>query len=256
MIHSCIMAYTGIIFDKDGTLFDYYTVWAPVFRKTISGILQEFGRSDDAGLERELLEMLGIGSEAINPKGLIFAHNGTLMLMKLFVFSKRNRLPYKKLVKAFMNGYYDSQELIKASLLSNSDGTLLLPLFRKLKAHGYTIGIVTSDNAESTSICLEHFQIEPFIDMICTYDDHYKKKPNPQSFQAFCQRFSLQPEEVAVVGDAPVDMRYARRGKAGYIIGVMTGSKDIDNLSRLADIVYPTVHDLIDDQRIFGPSES
>ncbi len=33
----------------------------------------------------------------------------------------------------------------------------------------------------------------------------------------------------------------------------MTGSKDIDNLSRLADIVYPTVHDLIDDQRIFGP---
>lgn len=246
------MPYKGIIFDKDGTLFDYYDVWAPVFRSSITSILSQLGRSDDRELASSMLRMLGIGDEGINPKGLVFKHNGSYMLMRLFLFSRKHRLHYKKLIKCFMEGYYDSQDLLKDSLESVSSSQLA-PLFSDLKAAGYKIGIATSDNRESTDICMQHFQIEQYIDMIATYDDHYKKKPHPDSMRAFCRKFGFSPEEVIVVGDAPVDMKYARRGKAGYIIGVLSGSGDVKSLTRLADTVYEDILSLSRDTTVFPP---
>lgn len=246
------MEYKGIIFDKDGTLFDYYTVWAPVMREAITSILSKIGKEGDKELEVELLEILGIGVQEMNPKGLIFMHNKVMMLVRLFLFSKAKNIPYKLLYNALKTSYYGSEDLIKASLVSNTDETLLLPLFKELKERGYIIGIVTSDNKKSTAVCLDHFHILPYIDMVSTYDDHYRRKPHPQSFKAFCNTFSLSPSEVIVVGDATVDMVYASRGKAGYKVGVLTGSNDIENLSKVADIVYPTIQSLFEDKKIFN----
>ncbi len=245
------MSYKAVIFDKDGTLFDYYTVWAPVFRENIEFLLESQGRTQDKRLKHAILELLGIGTDGINPDGLIFKHNGPYMLFNLFIFSKRNRLSYRLLVKGLKDGFYESKNLIKESLIKETDEQSLIPLFSKLKEAGYIIGIVTSDNLESTQICLEHFNISNHIDMISTYDDHFKKKPHPQSFEAFCKRFSLSPEEVIMVGDAPVDMTYAKRGRAGYKIGVLTGSRDVKRLSKTADVIYDDIQDLINDRKIF-----
>ena len=252
MIHSYTMSYKGIIFDKDGTLFDYYTIWAPVFKSTIKGILESFHRGDDANLEKEMLHMLGLGLDGVNPKGLIFKHRKPLMLLNIFSFSKKHNLPFKTLVKAFENSYYDGKDYVKASLIEHTDENILLPLFQKLKDNGYRIGVATSDNKDSTLVCLEHFHLLPFIDMIYTHDDMYKRKPHPESFTAFCKKFSLLPEEVVVVGDATMDLKYAKRGKAGYRVGVLTGSKDVKRLSKLAHIIYPSVHNLIDDPKLFS----
>ncbi len=251
MLHFLIMSYKGIIFDKDGTLFDYYTVWSPVMRTSMSKILATMEKDDDKELEKELLFLIGIGEHDINPKGLIFIHNKAIALFNLFIFCKMNHLHYRKLVSALMTKYYDAKELLKDSLITHTDENRLLPLFTKLKEYGYIIGVVTSDNANSTKVCLDHFSITPFISMISTYDDHYKRKPNPNVFQVFCEKFSLAPEEVVVVGDASVDMRFAKRGKAGYKIAVLTGSKNEKSLNRLADVVYPTVLNLLEDKKLF-----
>ncbi len=246
------MSYKGIIFDKDGTLFDYYTIWSPVFKTTIKHIIASFDRSGDEELEREMLHMLGLGVDKVNPEGLIFQHRKFFMLLNIFIFSKKHRLSFKELVKAFENSYYEGKDHIKASLIAHTDEDVLVPLFEKLHNKGYRIGIATSDNLDSTMVCLEHFQLLPFIDMIYTNDDHFKRKPHPESFIAFCKEFSLLPEEVAVVGDATMDLQYAKRGKAGYRVGVLTGSKDEKKLSRLAHVIYPSVHELMDDPILFS----
>ena len=189
----------GIIFDKDGTLFDYYTVWAPVFRKNVQYILTEFARKGDRDLEEKMLHLLGIGAEGIMADGLIFKHNGTRMLFELFLFAKRHRLPYRRLIEGLRKGYYDSQELIKASLLSQPEDPLLISLFERLKDSGFAIGIVTSDNEDSTRICLDHLGITDYIDSIFTYDDEVRKKPHPQSFDLFCSSHRLEPDQVVVV---------------------------------------------------------
>lgn len=245
------MSYKGIIFDKDGTLFDYYTIWAPVFKTTIKSIIESFDRAGDEDLEREMLHMLGLGLEKVNPDGLIFQHRKFFMLFNIYTFSRKHKLPFTPLVKAFENSYYEGKNHIKASLIAHTDENILIPLFEKLKEKGYRIGIATSDNKDSTMVCLEHFHLLPFIDVIYTNDDHFKRKPNPESFNAFCKEFSLLPEEVAVVGDATMDLTYAKRGKAGYRVGVLTGSKDVKKLSRLAHVIYPSVHELMEDPVLF-----
>lgn len=244
------MQYRGIIFDKDGTLFDYYDVWGPVLRLHVDRILNEFAREHDDRLRKRLLSLLGIGKDGINSDGLIFQHNGALMLLRLFVFSKKNRLSYRRLIHLLTEGYFDSKEQLNSSLIEMGSESTLLPLFKALKRAGYYIGVVTSDNAESTEVCLQHFNIKQYVDMISTYDDQLKSKPHPESFNLFCKTYSLDPSEVVVVGDAPVDMKYARRGGAGYVIGVMSGSGDRRRLTSLADVLYPTVLSLLDDPKL------
>ena len=104
---------------------------------------------------------------------------------------------------------------------------------------------------QSTKICLEHLKIAQYVDFLSTFDDNLAKKPNPEALDAFCMKFSLKPEEVVVVGDAPVDMKFAKKGKSGYAIAVMTGSNDVKRLSRTADILYQNLECLNTDTQLF-----
>jgi phosphoglycolate phosphatase len=244
------MQFKGIIFDKDGTLFDYYRVWEPVFSRHADRMLEEFGRTGDTGLRRKFLNILGMTDTGINPDGLIFSHNGVTMLARLFVFSLQHHLPYRRLIQLLTQGYYDSKEDLQHSLVASGERQRLLPLFKALKEAGYVIAVVTSDNKESTQVCLDHYQLNEYIDMISTYDDHFKSKPHPESFRAFCSKFSLKPEEVVMVGDAPVDMKYAKNSNAGYTIGVMTGSGNRIGLEKHADVIYETILDLLKDPKL------
>lgn len=250
------MQLKGVIFDKDGTLFDYYTVWASVLRANVRDRLVENNREQDEKLMEDFLKFMGIIGDTVHPKGIIFKHNGLLMFLSLLFFSIRHHLSFSKLLHGFKKGYYNSKDLLLESLSTITPPEWLIPLFKTLKNAGYVIGIVTSDNRKSTDICLEHFGVAEYIDFISTYEDHFAKKPNPESFKAFCATFSLLPEEVAIVGDTSIDMKYGIKSKAGYRIGVLTGSKDIKSLTKLAHVVYPDISYIQSDSNIFPAQDA
>ncbi len=246
------MALKGIIFDKDGTLIDYYSVWAPVFRNSTDMILDRVGRSGDEELRRNILLLLGIDDHGVYPKGLVFDSSSTLMLVKMWIFAKKWNISFRKLFRAFKEGYNGSREMLKDSIINAKPTGDVKRLFSRLKDAGYKIGLATSDNLESTELCLKILDIRDYFDFISTYDDHYRKKPHPESFNAFCDAFSLRPSEVAVVGDAVVDLHYGRKAKSGYNVAVLTGSGDYRRLSRKADAVYADLDELHDDPQIFS----
>ena len=245
------MRLKGIIFDKDGTLFDYYTVWSPVLKESMDLALEKLNRKGDEELKKRILRLMGIGDTNVHPDGLIFKSNNLSMFISIFFFSLRNRISYRKLIRGFKEGYYDSKDLLKDSLAKIPPEDDVSHVFEILKEAGYNIGIVTSDNSESTKVCLEQLKIDRYVDFLSTYDDDLAKKPSPGSFKAFCSQFRLEPAEVAVVGDAPVDMRFAKRSKAGYAVAVLTGSNNVRHLSLSADIIYPNLHSILDDPVIF-----
>ncbi len=245
------MALRGIIFDKDGTLFDYYSVWAPVFRSGTELILQRLGRPDDEQLRKHILLMLGIGETGVHSGGLVFDSSSKVMIARIWLFSRRWGISFRKLLGAFKEGYHGGRELLQESLSGARPAGDLPGLFNRLKDGGYTIGLATSDTAESTGMCLKILGIEHYFDFISTYDDHYRKKPHPQSLRAFCDTFSLHPRETAVVGDSVIDMIYGKRARAGYNIAVLTGCGDKRRLSRHADAVYENIFSLHEDSRLF-----
>ncbi len=247
------MSLKGIIFDKDGTLFDYHSVWAPVFRVGIEDVLKSLGRSGDDQLRRALLQLLGIGDDEVYPEGLVFKSNSLRMLSDMWIFAKRWGISYRKLFSSFKRAYHGNREALKDSLpRAKPTGNLQL-ICSRLREEGYRIGLATSDHRESTDLCLDILGIREFFDFISTYDDHYRKKPHPESFQAFCRTFQLTSDQVAVVGDAVVDMRYGKRSRAGYTVALLTGSGDIKSLSRYAHAVYPDLDGLLTDPIIFPP---
>lgn len=248
---TCPMDFKGIIFDKDGTLFDYFTVWGPVITEFTEKTLQKMQRDDKDEIRARFLKMLGVGNDCMYANGLVFKSNKFFMLTRIFFFCLRHKLSFKELVSSIKSGYFDSHNVIKDSLLRIDPGDSIHELFLKLKESGYTIGIVTSDTAQSTNVCLEHLKIDQYVDFISTFDDNLAKKPNPESLLAFCAEFSIEPEETVVVGDAPVDMKFAKKGGAGYTIAVMTGSNDVKRLSKKADVLYTNLKCLASDSLLF-----
>ncbi len=245
------MNFKGIIFDKDGTLFDYFSVWGPVITEFTEKALLDLDRDNKEELRTKFLKMLGVGSDCMDANGLVFMSNKFFMLSRIFIFCLRHKLNFKKMVSGIKTGYFDSHHIIKDALLQINPGDSIHKLFEKFKNSGYKIGVVTSDNRQSTNVCLEHLKIVEYVDFLSTFDDDLAKKPNPEALNAFCLKYSLNPEEVVVVGDAPVDMKFAKKGKAGYSIAVKTGSNDVKRLSRSADILYQNLECLNTDSRLF-----
>ena len=95
-------------------------------------------------------------------------------------------------------------------------------------------------------------EITEYISFRRTKDSPTHKKPNPEAIREFCSEFNLESSEVAVVGDTIVDMEFAKEGKAGYAVAVLTGSGDIEGLGEKADAVYPELKDILSDPVLFS----
>lgn len=244
----------GVIFDKDGTLFDYRLVWGDVLNSTVSTVLTAVGKEDTPQLHDSFLTLLGITKDGVNPHGLVFVHKHVRMFFTMLAFCIRHRINPFIVPAQYKKALRSTQKQIVYTL-DTLDFSPQVSLFRKLREQGYHIGVITSDTAESCEVFLSHMGIAPLVDFVATRDHGYKRKPHPEALRAFCDTTGLSPGQVAVVGDTDTDMLFAKRGKAGYIVAVLTGSNNIPALTRLSDIVYPDIQYLYQDRRFFPPRQ-
>ena len=244
----------AIIFDKDGTLFDYAQVWESVLIDSIDSAFQAMGKHDRMRAKEAMLRLMGI-DEAGNclPSGLVFTHRRVQIFRRFVLYCIRWRVNAIKALRAYHLSLSHSESLLSAKLAA-MDFSMQRHLFSSLKEAGYRIGIITNDTDSSTALFLSLMGLEEYIDFVASRDSHYKRKPHPQAFLEFCTRFSLSTAETAMVGDTITDMLFARRAGAGYRIGVLSGSNDARRLERHSDIVYPDISTLIDDNRLFSPN--
>ncbi len=243
----------GIVFDKDGTLFDYAQVWAEVLSEAITTAFAEMGKNKGKHkrAQQAMLRLMGIDDEGNTlSDGLVFTHKRRVIIKRYLMYCIRYRIPVIKTFRVYHQNIKNSEMLV-AERLKSLDFSMQQQLFAKLKERGYRIGIITSDTETSTQVFLSTMGLEHMVDFLSTRDSKYHKKPHPQAFEAFCSRFSLSPSEVAMVGDTETDMKMARKAKAGYTIAVLSGSNDKKLLRRFADVVYNDVSYLSDDTRLF-----
>lgn len=72
------------------------------------------------------------------------------------------------------------------------------------------IALFTGKGRRTTEITLHQFGIEQYFDMVVTGDDVDHFKPSGDGIKKIMQRYSLQPGEVLMVGDAIADITAAR----------------------------------------------
>ncbi len=245
----------GILFDKDGTLLDFNSIWVPAANCMIDKILYKYSKFDNTIIRNKLLQSIGIEGENISGQGILAS--GTVFdIADAFANVFRNE-KIEVFVKDIVNVVSESlSEFVK----DNGDKVVpignLSTLFSKLKNMNIKIGIATSDTITSTEYCLKTLGIFEHFDFIGTSDGEYNPKPSPELIYNFCKVTGLKEKEVAIVGDTSTDMEFAKNGKVGLAVGVLSGTSNLEQLKKGADLVYSSVNDIVKENALFPVKES
>ncbi len=219
----------AILFDKDGTLFDFYHTWGEL---TEQAALMVAG--GDAEKARFLLENSGK-----DPATGRYAPSSPIA-------SGSNREIVEVwcglLDIADVDFHYDRIHVMflerqKTGIAPVVDLELF---FGRLKGRGLRLGVATMDSEEAARAAMKRLRAETLLDFICGFDTGHGMKPGGGMVEAFARSVGVNPAHLAVVGDSPHDMHMARAGKAGRAIGVLTG------VSPREALLEAGAHDVID----------
>lgn len=216
----------GIIFDKDGTLFEFgatWEAWAMAFFARVSG--------GDVVRAAELGALVGFdtGAQAFAPDSVVIA--GTPDEVAGLLAPALPELSHEALVDLLNE---------EAAMAPQAEAVPLAPFLDGLRAAGLRLGVATNDAEAPALAHLGAAGVVAHFDFIAGFDSGHGGKPAPGQLLAFCEAMDLTPEQVIMVGDSLHDLEAGRR--AGMTtVGVLTGMAGRAELAVMADAVLPDI---------------
>ena len=220
------MKIEGILFDKDGTLFDFRATWDVWAVDLIADL-----SAGDAALAGRIADAIAFDLPArqFQPHSPVIA--GTNREAAECVASA---LPHKSVRDL------EIELMQRAASAPLAPAVPLRPFLDGLAARGLSLGVMTNDSEQSARAHLDHAGIGNRLDFIAGFDSGYGAKPAPEPLLAFARRAGIAPQSVVMVGDSTHDLLAGRR--AGMrTLGVLTGLAPAAELSPLADAVLPDI---------------
>lgn len=215
----------GIVFDKDGTLFDFARTWE--------------------AWAKALLQRLAPQAESANRMGRSIGfdmqhgrfHRDSVVIAgtaRDVAEALADHLPHMSLAEIV--------DLLneEAALAPQAEAVPLAPLLDGLRSAGYRLGVATNDAEAPARAHLLAAGIADRFEFIAGYDSGHGGKPAPGQLLAFAGRTGLAPDACLMVGDSRHDLAAGRA--AGFAtVGVLTGMAREPELRDLADAVLPDI---------------
>ena len=210
----------AILFDKDGTLLEYTEGWVD----SIVEFLEE--KTIDEDKKKKLFKEIGIREYGGVEENSILSSETAMDLAIIFSKYLDEDLDeiYKELDDHLLNYLKENNKFIRETCDLRS-------LFEALRERGILIGIFTSDNYRQAKYSMEYLGLDSFIDFYAAADI-YKKKPNKESLEVFKKKYSLEDQEIIIVGDSRVDMVF---GEDTIKVGVLCGTGSREMLAKYTD---------------------
>lgn len=216
----------ALLFDKDGTLFDFsatWVAWAEAFLLRASR--EDRARARAAGAE------IGFDLDARRflPESIVIAGTpGEVCDRLLPLFPE-----------------YDRETLLQvlneeAEIAPQVETVPLVPFLTGLRAMGLKLGVATNDAETPALAHLDAVGARDLFDFIAGCDSGHGAKPGPGQMLAFAERTGLAPEHIAMVGDSTHDL-FAGRSAGMVTVAVLTGIARHDDLAPHADVVLPDI---------------
>lgn len=216
----------GILFDKDGTLFDFMATWGTWTR----GLLEDLsgGVADHAA---QLAQAIGYDPTTgqFASGSPVIAHTTAEIAAELLPFLPSAN-PATLLTR--MNTLAAEAHLVEA--------VPLRPLLQALRDRGFHLGLVTNDAEMPARAHLRQSGVDDLFAFVAGFDSGHGAKPAPGPLLAFARAVGLAPEEIVMVGDSRHDL-VAGRAAGMRTAGVLTGPAVAGDLAPLADVVLPDI---------------
>ena len=218
----------AIVFDKDGTLFDFAASWGgwairvldhieSVAPQSVDAVEKAFGFDRRAGLFHRTSVVIAGSASDVAAVAAPFLPAGFDLI-------------------SLMNRY--AEEMVPVAV-PGLDGALEELGRRRI------LGVVTNDSEAPARAHLAAHDISKHFAFVAGYDSGYGAKPAPGQLLGFCAATGARAETSAMVGDSRHDLE-AGRAAGMMTIGVLTGLAVAEELADLADVVLPDISHISD----------
>ncbi|MEO0750980.1 MAG: HAD family hydrolase [Pseudomonadota bacterium] len=219
----------GLIFDKDGTLFDYHATWSTASAE----LIEELAQGDNT-IRTRLAEVMDfdLSRGQFRPTSPIIACT--------------NREAAETMSLALPGWDVDALEIELedfAAAAPLAPAVPLIPLLLNLAAMDLQLGVMTNDSERGARANLRHAGVHDMFDMIVGFDSGYGAKPFPDPLLSIAAKLELEPARCAMVGDSTHDL-IAGRAAGMTTVAVLTGVADTEELRPHADVVLRDIGEI------------
>ncbi|WP_028913620.1 HAD family hydrolase [Pseudorhodobacter ferrugineus] len=215
----------GVVFDKDGTLFDFrqsWGVWAarmldqlatdPAHAATIAAAIGFFPDRRDFAPESPVIA--GTAQDIAE-----------VMLPHMQGFSQAD-------LAARLNAF--AQDAVMAPAVP------LRPVLGALRDRGLKLGVATNDTEAPARAHLSAHGVLDLFDFVAGCDSGHGAKPAPGMCLAFARQVGIDPARAVMVGDSTHDL-IAGRAAGMRCVAVLTGIANAEALAPHADVVLADI---------------
>ncbi len=219
----------AILFDKDGTLYDFYRTWGALTEQAALMVA-------DGDIERAKFLLENSGKDPVTgkyaPSSPIAAGSNRQIVECWCGLIQRADVDeiYRRVHVMFL----EHQRNGAVPVLD------LDVFFGRLRGRGLRVGVATMDSEQACRAAMLRAKCDHHLDFICGFDTGHGVKPLGGMVEAFARKVGVPVSALAVVGDSPHDMHMARAGNAGRAIGVLTG------VSPRATLLEAGAHEVIE----------
>ncbi|MFV0359579.1 HAD family hydrolase [Tropicimonas sp.] len=221
--------YRGLLFDKDGTLFDFQKMWGGW---TSDFLLDLAG--GDTRLADELAGAIRLdrAQRRYHPDSPVIAGTSQVALDALLP-----KLP------GMARDDLAARMSANARAVPPVEAVPLRPLLRRLGEAGYIRGLATNDDESVARTQLGRVGVLDLFDFVAGSDSGYGAKPAPGQCTAFAEAQGLAADEVVMIGDSTHDLFAAR--SAGMVpVAVLTGTATAGDLAPHSAAVLADIGEL------------
>lgn len=225
------MVTEAVIFDKDGTLFDFGATWEAWARVFLLGIT-----NNDLERAKYVGHQIGfdLNTNTFRPDSIVIAHPVVEIASALAPHLPEYTVDI--LLQKLNSGAEDVPQV---------EAVPLVPFLDLLQEWGLKLGVATNDAEVPARIHLTAAGVLGHFDFIAGFDSGHGAKPAPGQLLAFASEMDIAPGRVVMVGDSTHDL-VAGRAAGMQTVGVLTGIAGADDLAPFADVVLPDIGHLPD----------
>lgn len=221
----------AVLFDKDGTLFDFgatWESWAASFLRRIAQGDEARATTIGAAIGFDLAQMRFDRGSVV-----IAGTPGEIAEALQRHVPDQSRATLLDLI---------NEEAARAPQI---EVTPLVPFLEGLRAQGIRIGVATNDAEAPARAHLDAAGVTHLFDFIAGFDSGFGGKPSPGQMNAFLDLAGVSPQAAVMVGDSTHDLR-AGRAAGMHCIAVLTGLASAADLAPHADAVLRDISELPD----------